>query len=72
MTNVMNENPLFDATGVGARGVSGSTIAPVFLDSYSGRFSEADSTKIEPSCDSMDVSFRMVMAKRENSGLSAR
>jgi len=72
MTNVVDENPLFDAIGVGARGVSGLTVSTVFLDLYSGRFSDADSTRIEPSCDAMDVSFRIVMAKRENSGLSAR
>jgi len=56
MTKVVNENPVFDATG-GAREVSGMTGTVVFLDSYSGSFSDADSTKIEPSCGSMDVLF---------------
>lgn len=57
MTKVVNERPVFDATGVGVRGISGMTVTVVFLDSYSGRFSDADSTNIEPSCGSMDVLF---------------
>jgi len=56
MTKVVNENPVFDATG-DAREVSGMIGTVVFPDSYSGSFSDADSTKIEPSCGSMDVLF---------------
>lgn len=57
MTKVVNERPVFDTTGIGAWGVSVMTVTVVFLDSYSGRFSDADGTNIEPSCGSMDVSF---------------
>ena len=57
MTKVVNERPVFDAIGVGARGVSGMTVSVVFLESYPGSFSDADSTNIEPALGSMDVLF---------------
>ena len=57
MAKVVNERPVFDARGVGTRGVSGMTVTVVILDSYSGSFSDADSTHIEPFCGSMDVLF---------------
>ena len=57
MAKVVNERPVFDATGVGVMGISGMTVTVVFLDSYSGRFSDAERTDIEPSWGSMDVLF---------------
>lgn len=72
MTRGRKENPVFDSSGAIFTGISGMTEMFDSRDLYPELISDTvDGAGILPG-KAMEVSFRIVMAKRENSGLSAR
>ena len=71
MTRCMNENPVFDPPGAFFTGISGMAERFDSRDSYPVLFSTIGNAVGTLSRGSMLVSFRIVMAKRENSWLSA-
>jgi len=71
MTRCMNENPVFDPPGAIFTGISGMAELFDSRDSYPVLFSTTGNAVGTLSRGSMLVSFRIVMAKRENSWLSA-
>ena len=71
MTRGMNENPVFDPLGAIFTGISGMAEMFDSLDSYPVLFSDTGDAVGLLSMGAMHVLFWKVMAKRENSGLSA-
>jgi hypothetical protein len=71
ITRCMNEYPVFDPPGAIFTGISGMAEQFDSWDSYPVLFSNTGNTVGTLSRGAMFVSFRIVMAKRENSWLSA-
>jgi len=72
MTRGMNEYPVFDPPAAIFTGISAMAIMFDSRDSCPVLFPDTGGAVGTLSCGSMHVPFRIVMAKRENSGLSAR
>ena len=72
MTTDKNENTVFDPPGAIFTGIFGMVEMFDSRDSNPVLFPDTGDTMSTLSGDSMDFSFCIVMAKRHNSGLSAR